>query len=228
MKVLLLACEVLGQELARLGPPVGTEMELVSMGLHSVPKKLHQALQSRIDANQHRELIVLGFGLCGGAAAELRSPRVPLIIPKTHDCIPLLLGSVAEQETLLAQNKGTFFLSGGWLEGERTFLTEHERCLRRFGEKRALKVLGTLLSSYSRFLFLRTGHPREALRLEDARRLAGLAKLPLEVVDGRTDWLGRLLNGPWDPSEFLRVSPGQPLSADAFPVARPAEEHLAI
>ncbi|HMA93944.1 MAG TPA: DUF1638 domain-containing protein [Polyangiaceae bacterium] len=217
MTTSIIACEVMREELlAILGSPHDRLVQFVSMGLHVSPKKLRTELQSRILELQQHDRIVLGFGLCGEATAGLLSPRVPLIIPRVADCIPLLLGAAAQHRARPFPEQGTFYLSGGWVEGERNLLTEHERAVNKFGEHKARRALNTLFAPYQRLLFIRTGHPRERECLEKAKRFAKISGLALETKDGQSAWLTRLVHGPWAAEEFLRVEPNHLTTTDSF------------
>lgn len=102
------------------------------------------------------------------------------VVPRVHDCIPRLTGHPATDDGAVLE-RGIFYLSGGWMEGERTLASEHQRTVRRFGEKRVLRVLQTMLSGYSGFIFIRTDHPRREERQQDAHALADLVQLPLRT-----------------------------------------------
>ena len=137
------------------------------------------------------------------------------MVPRVHDCIPLLAGGEPAGRGA-ALEKGVFYLSGGWMEGERTLASEHRRTVARFGEKKAQRVLHTMLDAYRRFVFIRTDHPRREEREEDARALAALVGLPLDAVQGRRGRLEALVNGPWDGPGFLHFPAGEPVTAGAF------------
>lgn len=215
MSTLLLACEVMREEILRIPAPEAMRRKFLPMGLHAQPARLRLAIAEVLEQSRDFEQIVLGFGLCGNALDGLSSPRAPLVVPRVHDCIPLLAGHPATYEGA-ALELGIFYLSGGWLEGERTLASEHRRTARRFGEERALRVFRTMLSGYNGFVFIQTDHPRLEERQRDAHALADLAELPLDVLKGRRERLERLVNGPWDSLEFLHFPAGQPIAAATF------------
>ena len=216
MPTLLLACDVMREEILRIPAPPAMSREFLPMGLHARPPKLRAAIADRLAKARGFQRIVLGFGLCGNALDGICSPHAPLVVPCVHDCIPLLTGHPARDDGTVLE-KGIFYLSGGWMEGERTLFSEHRRTARRFGEKKALRVLQTMLSGYSGFVFIRTEHPRCAEREQDAHALADLVQLPLRLLEGRCDRLQRLVNGPWDGPEFLQIPAGEPITAAAYP-----------
>jgi hypothetical protein len=215
MSTLLLACDVMREEILRIPAPPTMQQEFLPIGLHARPLKLQAAIADLLAKPRGFERIVLGFGLCGNALDGVCSPHAPLVVPRVHDCIPLLTGCPASDNSA-AQEKGIFYLSGGWMEGERTLFLEHQRVVRCYGEKRALRVLQTMLSGYSGFVFMRTDHPRGEEREEDAHALADLLQLPLRTVEARPGRLQRLVNGPWNTPEFIQVPAGEPITAAAF------------
>ncbi len=215
MSTLLLACEVMREEILRIPPGEEVQLAFLPMGLHARPMRLRSAIAEALERPRNFDQIVLGFGLCGNALDGLVSPHAPLIVPRVHDCIPLLAGHPpAYDGTALEQ--GIFYLSGGWMEGERTLLSEHRRTARRFGEEKALRVFHSMLSGYRGFVFIRTDHPRVEELERDAEALAALAQLPPEFVQGRRERLERLVHGPWDGPEFLQIPAGEQITAAAF------------
>jgi hypothetical protein len=214
----IIACDVMKEELLKLEQTSPLRFIFVSMGLHRWPERLREEL-ARVLANEIPDgttAIVFGFGLCGGALSGLTAPGIPLIIPKVHDCIPLLIGSREEYTRELEREKGTYFLSGGWLEGERTLMTEYRRVRDRHGATKARKVIATMLDSYQRILFVSTGHPRQEERSAEARELAQLLGLPLELRSGSSVWLDSLINGPWHSDNFIVIEPYGTVSDEHF------------
>lgn len=227
----IIACDVMKEELLKIAGAESVQFRFVSMGLHRWPERLKEELRRILveDIPDGTSAIVFGFGLCGGSLAGLRSPGVPLVIPRAHDCIPLLIGSRAEYRQELEREQGTFFLSGGWMEGERTLLSEFRRVRERHGEVKARRVMATMLDSYRRMLFVTTGHPRQEQRLAEARELSLLLDLPLEVRDSNSLWLERLISGPWDADRFVVVEPYGEISDEQFSCPdRPPQIHLHI
>ncbi|QXE91398.1 DUF1638 domain-containing protein [Geomonas subterranea] len=215
----IIACEVMKEELLAVPLLREVEFEFVSMGLHRWPDKLHEELRRLLAGTDGLRRVVLAFGLCGGAVSGLAAPSAELHIPLAHDCIPLLLGSGYSHQSLLQEEKGTFFLSGGWLEGERTVFSEYRRVRDKYGEVKARRVMATMFDAYRRLVFIRTGHPREEQHAATGRELASLLGLQYREVGGRAAWLHRIVNGPWDDEAFVTVAPGEPLTEAAFGIA---------
>lgn len=147
MSVKIIACEVMKEELLAIKPREQVEYEFISMGLHLYPKKLHQELQSILDRSLGYSKIILAFGLCGGAVRDLKAAHTPLVIPRVHDCVPILLGSKHIYEQIHNEEKGTFYLTCGWMITEQNILSDHQRIVGKYGMKKALSVLERIYHS---------------------------------------------------------------------------------
>ena len=216
MKKKLICCDVFKEEVQLLGIPDDMDVEFLSMGLHLHPEKLHREINLALERSTDYQMIIMGFGLCGGALSDISAPGCPLIIPKVHDCIPVLLGSKKRYETLQKDCKGTFYFSGGWVEGDRMMIPEYERSCVEFGSKRALKIFRMMFENYNRLLYIHTGHPRSTDTLEKTRDFAETLKLPCQNTQGDHEYLKRLLYGPWDDDLFVTIPPDQRVDQNDF------------
>jgi hypothetical protein len=86
-------------------------------------------------------LIVLGYGLCGNGARGVKSRRHTLLIPRTDDCIAILLGSRRAYRREFNAVPGTYYLSKGWLESGSHPLSEYEEYAERYGREEAKWIL---------------------------------------------------------------------------------------
>ena len=71
------------------------DIQLVKRSLHDEPNRMRSKLQKKIDLmdNYDYDAVLLGYGLCGNGTVGLQARSLPLIIPRVHDCITLLLGN---------------------------------------------------------------------------------------------------------------------------------------
>lgn len=121
MRFLLIGCEILTRELARAAAdsPATVDLLFLEKGLHDRgPKAMRKRIQEEIDkADPSRhDAVVLGYALCGTGLAGLRAGALPVVAPRAHDCIGLLLGSAAKHEAMQREEPGTYFRSCGWVE----------------------------------------------------------------------------------------------------------------
>jgi hypothetical protein len=186
------------------------------MGLHLHPDKLRAELQRLLDDSPGYEAIILAFGLCGGAVRDLKTPHSPLIIPRVHDCIPLLLGSREAFQCCSAEETGTFYMSCGWILTERNILSEHQRVREKFGEKKAAAILSRTYSGYKKLLFIHTNCENDAAVLEQSREMARLLELKHATTVGDPAYLQKIVNGPWDSADFIQLPAGGTIEESWF------------
>jgi len=212
----LICCDVFKEELNLISLPPGLNTEFISMGLHLHPKKLHQKVQEALDNVSGCSLVILGFGLCGGSLNGIKAPDCRIVMPRVHDCIPVLLGSVEKFNSLRQQDHRTFYFSGGWVEGERMMIPEYERTCLEWGPQKALRVFRMMFEHYNRLMYIHTGHPRDAAALRRTRDFGGILGLPCLETPGDLKQLELLINGPWDSEDFVIIPPHGIINQDEF------------
>jgi hypothetical protein len=209
----VLACRVFEPELAALGVPPG-RVAYLEQGLHRYPDDLRAevaAALAGLENDPRVRRVVLAYGFCGGGLEGLASRRVELVIPRAHDCIPLLLG----REPAGGQ---AFYLSPGWVDHGHTPLTEHRITAERFGEEDARWVARQMLKGYREVVLVRTAAGLEPRHRAYAREMAELCGLGLRETPGHPGRLQRVLAGdPGGPA--LVLPPGRPVEAGMFPQA---------
>lgn len=207
MCIKIIACEVMKEELLSIKPKFDVEYEFVSMDFHLYPEKLKKELQSIIDRSTGYSRVILTFGLCGGATKDLRVTDSILTIPKVHDCIPVLLGSKEIYERVSQEEKGTFYLTCGWMISEKSILSEYKRISEKYGVKKASNVYSRIYGSYKRVLFIHTGCQRENESLAQSNEIANLLNLDHQITKGRIEFIEKIVNGPWDTDDFINIEP---------------------
>jgi hypothetical protein len=230
-----ITCSVLYREIcaAAAVSPNRIDLDFVDQGLHDRGGgPMAVELQRRIDAADAGapDAVLLGFALCNNGVAGLRAGRAPLVVPRAHDCITLLLGSKERYREVFDGHPGSYYLSGGWIEratrpmeplapGQAPEGTGWDRektlaaYVEKYGEENAKYLMETLhgwSANYQRIVFIDNGlGDAGACRLE-ARRRAADRNLEYVEVQGDNRLMRRLTDGPpWDEGEFLVVPPGR-------------------
>ena len=113
----LIACEVFRPELERLTRAMrnAPEVTYLEQGLHDTPDELRRRVQQAVDALEAKgeTVIFLAYGLCGRGLTGVTGHTATLILPRVHDCIPVLLGATQEQANESSLGGGTYWRSPG-------------------------------------------------------------------------------------------------------------------
>ncbi len=157
---MLIVCAVLYRECyycATLSKNV-VDIKLCEKGLHDIgAEKMSVKLQAEIDAIEadNYDSILLAYGLCNYGTTGLRS-KIPIVIPRAHDCITLLMGSKEKYKQYFNQNTGTYYRSSGWIERETSSQTNpdsttaqmgistYQEYVEKYGEENARYLMETL------------------------------------------------------------------------------------
>jgi len=237
-RLVAIACEVFHREAcaAAARSPHIVDLAFMPKSLHDIGEgPMSVRLQAAIDqalaerpAELRPDAVVLLYGLCNNGIRGLRAP-VPLVVPRAHDCIALLLGSRARYDQHFKASPGTFYKSPGWIERDsdpsanpasvtsRMGISHDLAALvAQYGEENAaylMETMGDWLKSYRQLSFIDTGvgdleHYRRTCRAQALER-----DWAYEELAGDTRLIDHLLNGDWNEEDFLVLQPGQSITA---------------
>ena len=237
MKLKMIACDIFHREMesAISASSNSVDLEFLAQGLHNDGnEKMRLALQEAVDratAQGVFEAILLGYALCGNGLVGLRARSVPLIVPRAHDCIALFFGNRARYMQYFYGHPGTYYQTSGWMErltagdgsgdcscdsGQLTFgagpgmSVNYAELVEKFGEEDAkyvMEELGGTNRNYSRIAYIEMGMEPPGME-ERARAKAVKDGWEFDKVKGDMALIRRLVDGPWDNADFLRVPPG--------------------
>jgi hypothetical protein len=215
MKRLLIACETIRDEVEMALKKQGIELETVWMPntLHDSPERLRGALQEEINkAEAAYDELLFAYGNCGNGLLDLQSEKATMIIPRFGDCIDILL---CEKSNLERIRTCTYFLTEGWLRGERSLDKEYAYNLKKYGEKRAKMVASIMYKHYKHLMLIDTGAYDVQKNLPHVHEIGKLIGLEVIVDQGSITPLEKLVSGQWD-DRFCVIPPGRPSSKDDF------------
>lgn len=234
MNLHIISCQVVYREMsvAAAMSPNHTTITWVPQGLHTEPEKMPAALQAEIDRVEEKiaagkfrcppEAIVLGYGLCSNGTVGLKARNIPLVIPRTDDCIALFLGSQQTYLDLFRKHPGTYWVNGGWIEEAELPSPEKYRKMREefvelYGEDNADFLMESGVGwgwtkNYHYCGYIKPcGYDSPSWR-EWAEEFAGAYGWELFETQGSNRLLEKLLAGDWD-EEFLVCPPGKTVAA---------------
>ncbi len=232
LRLKVIACDVLNREISYLSSRSGCHVDVTFMhqGLHDTPDKLRASLQQEIDRanggfpyNYYNtapdyDYIIIGYGLCSNGAAGISSSRIPMVVPRGHDCITLLLGSKEAYHERFHANPGTYWYSAGWIErgwqpSEKRHTVLLREYLEKYGEDNAeylMEMEQGWMKDYKNAAFIRWENlANTAYYRSFTQDSAAYLNWNYLEYEGDQGLLSRILNGVFREAEVLVVPPGK-------------------
>lgn len=206
MRNLVISCRNIEDEVTCALQRSGSHAAVFWMdgGLHYRPELLRESIQAELDVIGVYDHVLIAMGYCGSTMVGLESADSPLVIPRTDDCIALLLGS-NQRKLDTEQNGGTYFMTRGWLHCSHNICHEYLRTVEKYGQTSADQVFATIVGRYQSLALVDTDcYPVEEA-LSAAEAIAMTLHLAPRTVSGSIDYIERLLAGPWNDEDFLVV-----------------------
>lgn len=219
----VLACDVLKVLLGKR-LPADMPRTWMDITLHNTPKKLAAALQAELDSYDEAKTVLVGYGLCGNGLVGVRSGIHTLVIPRTHDCVAIFLGSHQRYVERFFANANTYYLTKGWLDAKDEPYTDYLDYVRDYDEETADYLVEMKYKHYRKLCMV--GFSQEEL---DACRPAAMKVadfcrerfgMEYEETIGTTDLIEALVKMParvdQGSDEFVIVPPGGEITMEMF------------
>ena len=231
MRLKLIACEIIYRELCLCvaNSPHIVDLQFLQKGLHDSPShEMVAAIQKEITEAEKGpcDAILLGYALCNNGTVGLCTHRVPLVIPKAHDCITFFFGSRQRYKDYFDNNPGTYFRTTGW--SERNFVKSgqsvmsrlgldktYEEYVKKYGEENAryiMETLGEWKKNYRKMTYIEMGLATDLGYDKKAEADGKENGWAFEKIQGDWRLINAFLNGRWN-DDFLVLKPGQRIAA---------------
>ncbi|OIO91700.1 MAG: hypothetical protein AUK03_10690 [Anaerolineae bacterium CG2_30_64_16] len=211
LPIVVIACRVLQSSLAQLLPEqMSRNVKFMDYGLHRVPMKLTDALQEALDDVSEPSLVILGYGLCGNGLRGLRAGQHTLLVPRTDDCIAILLGSYKAYVREFSAVPGTYYLTKGWLESGSNPLQEYHEYSARYKHADVMWILDQQYQHYERLALVASDPVEMALYRDQAQAVAHFCQrwgMRYEEILGSDDYVRRLIDAAGALSQNGRALP---------------------
>ena len=216
MKTAVIACETIRCELECAMEDVGSTYPIywLDSGLHNTPNVLRSRLSETFEKAERDGVgrLLAAMGFCGNSFTEVATGQIELILPRVDDCISLLLGSMQRRRNI-NETDAAYFLTHGWMRGERNIWVEHQHLVDKYGEDTARDIGEMMYGNYRTLALLDSGsEPIEPL-IESSKIIAETLHLEQKVIPATRDYFRELLNGPWSDERFVIVAPGSIITA---------------
>lgn len=217
VKRLLCSCITLQKELEKTIAKTGFDgkVRYLDVALHSDPQKMHRTLQQIINDNSEAEEIIICVSGCGKATCGLQASTCNLALPRTMDCIDVLLTGSGIQRP-----DGAIFITKSWMNFMKNSTIDYMKLVRERGKEAAEDYLKKLYHGFTDFYIIDTGtydlQEVEAYIMPLVKLLGGtLTRLP-----GPYKVLEKLLSGHYDDGVIF-IPKGGTLSIHEFDGLRP-------
>jgi hypothetical protein len=204
--------------------PNTVDVAVMRQGLHNEPEELRGEVQKHLDVTSDiqgkpYDASLLGYGLCSNGIVGLHS-QIPIVVPRGHDCITLLLGSKDRYREYFESHKGTYWFSPGWIEtdmqpGKERFERTLKEYIEKFGEDNARYLIEAeqgWLKEYHWATYIDWGFVNSLMEKEFTKRAAEYLGWKYDELKGDSGLMQRLVDGEWNEKEFLIVKPGQKIT----------------
>ena len=219
-RIAIVACSVMKLELQAVIGARPVDLFFLEQGLHNTPQLMPSRIQDKISEAliNKPEHIILGYGLCSNGILKVGGCERPLVAPRCHDCIALLLGSNQRYKEIFSQNPGTYYLTAGWInESEDPLGCVETKYTPRLGPQKAKRAMELELKNYTHICYIDNGlGDSKMLRARTIENCRAFNKEYLEI-QGSLDYFKDLVHGSdRDLDRFIRLDPGESLNAEMF------------
>lgn len=223
MRRKIYSCITIQKELEMTAQKLGCKDKItfLSPELHSSPQKMNEALQKIIDDNGSDQTpadeIIICVSGCGKATCNLTASSCNIVVPRTMDCIDILLSGSNSPRP-----KGAIFLTAGWMNFMQASAICHEKLISKLGCEKAAEHLRNIYKGFTDFYIIDTGTYDISIVEKYIAPLIEILNGKSIKIPGRYQMLEKLLSGNYD-EDIIQIPKGKTLMITEFAGLTPAE-----
>ena len=182
--------------------------------MHRDPKYLHQFVQKTIDELKDVDRIYLCTTGCGGGTIGLKATNAEVVIPRTRDCLDILLSGNDLFKDDRRNIRGIYY-TGSWMAYSKETDIDYTKLVEKMGQDAAEDFLRNLYKNFNEFYIIDTGCYDVA---EVEAYLAPLVRVlngTVEVIKGEYKILHKMVTHQID-EDFVVVPKGEVVQAGSF------------
>jgi len=228
MRLQLIACKVMQKEAYLCAAYSKNTVDIVFLpqGLHNEPDKLRSELQEAVEVtvdakSRPYDATLLGYGLCSNGIVGLNA-KIPIVVPRAHDCITLLLGSKEKYQHYFDSHKGVYWYSNGWIAtetqpGKERYEETLKEYIQKYGPDNAeylMEMEQNWMKEYNWATFIDWQLATSEHDKQYTKKCAEFMNWKYDEIKADRTLMQKFVDGDWNENEFLIVKPGQKIIED--------------
>lgn len=215
MNTLILSCPTLKLELlsALSQAHNNSPVYFLPKELHSSPDKLRSYLQDFLDRLHNVDRVVICVSGCGGGTTGLVASTAELIIPRTRDCVDILL---SDTDSSKDNRKRRVYMTKSWYDYHQESALNLDKLVEAKGQEEAERFIRTLYKGFEEFYIVDTGTYQVQEIIDGLTPFIKVLKGKFTVVKGNYTLLHKIAQEGYD-DRFLRVPKGDTVPANFYP-----------
>ena len=216
MKAIILSCPTLRGELltALTVHNADIPVHFMPYELHGDIKYLHEYVQKMIDSFANVDRIYICTTGCGGGTIGLKATTAELVLPRTRDCLDILLSGDDLKRDDRRNLRGIYY-TASWMDFSKNSEIDVEKLIAKHGQEEAEAFLRKLYNGFKDFYVIDTGcYDVEEVRtyLEPLMKILGTN---IKEVKGEYKILHKMVTNQID-QDFVVVPKDECVQADSF------------
>jgi len=224
----VIACKVMMREMYHLAANSKNKIDILwlKQALHNTPDILRDSVQKAIDDVESEEekydAILLGYCLCSNGIVGVRSKKTPIVVPRGHDCVTMLLGSKERYREIFDSHKGgIYWYSPGWIEQSlQPSRSRYEQNLKEYTEKYGednakylMEMEQDWMREYNCALYVDWNCVSCSHHEDYTKECADYLGWEYRKEEGSSELVRDMFHGAWDGERFLVVPPEKTIKA---------------